>query len=136
LPALVSDPASLASRTLWRDDPTSVRRVTFERDGAVVEIVREGAGFRAVRPARLELDPQRVGALVAFLAAPRVEGWIDGSDLEPARRRWRIRTGERERVLELGPDADRVWIRDSADPSRTGFLPLGTVRRIEAVLGG
>jgi len=136
LPALVSDPASLASRVLWKDDPAAVRRITFERDGGSVEIAREGEGFRAVRPPHLELDPQRVGALVAFLASPRVEAWMPAADAGLPRRRWRIELEDRTRVLELGPDADRVWLRDAANPGRTGFLPLGTVRRIEAVLGG
>ncbi len=136
LPSLVSDPASLASRLLWEEDPSAVRRITLERDGATVEIAREGPGFRAVRPPHLQLDPQRVDALVAFLAAPRVEAWMPAAGAGPPRRRWRVELEGRTRLLELGPDADRVWIRDAANPARTGFLPLGTVRRIEAVVGG
>jgi hypothetical protein len=135
LPALLSDPEALASRTLWKEDPEAVRRVTLERDGGTVEIVRAGASFRAVRPAHLELDPQRVGALVAFLAAPRVDAWM-AVDAGRPRRTWRVDLGDRTRVLELGPDADQVWVRDAADPTRIGVLPVGTVRRIEAVVGG
>jgi len=136
LPALVSDPGTLASRLLWKEEPGAIRRVTLDHDGATVEIAREGEGFRAVRPAHLELDPQRVGALVSFLASPRVEAWTPAADPGPPRRTWRVELDGRARVLELGPDADRVWIREAANPARIGFLSLGTVRRIEAVLGG
>jgi hypothetical protein len=134
LPDLIGDPAHLVPREVWREDPAAVSGFVFEREGAVAEIVREGTGFRRVRPAGVDLDVQRIAALVAFLAAPRVEGWLPAA-VGPARRTWRVRFGDRVRVLELGADADQVWIREASAPDRVGFLPLRTVRTIEGIVG-
>ena len=130
MPELIADPARLVPRSLWEEEPAAVTGFAFRRDGAAVEVVRDGSEFRS---SGLDLDQQRVAALAAFLAAPRVEGWLLAARGEP-RRTWRVRFGDRVRVLELGPDADQVWVRDAAVPDRVGFLPLRTVRAIEGIV--
>jgi hypothetical protein len=133
----LADPGTYADRTVWtlRD----VDRVVIRAPGRDGVLERAGTGWRVVRPANVDVDPQRAEAVAAFLAAPRVLRW------EPAPTDagfagdhvWTARAAGIERRLEIGRiEGDRAFVRDAAAPDRVGVIDPKTVAALEAVFGG
>ena len=150
---IASAPASLRDRPLW--GPAEGAIVSFERlpHGTVGRGLLErggggggGGGGWVIRvPANVDIDPGRASAVVAWLARPRVDAWIEAPGEPPgfdAPARWRIRfEGGEVRTIEIGArrrigGIERVAIRDSRRPDRAGWVDARIVAGIEAPFGG
>jgi hypothetical protein len=134
----LSSPEARADRRLW--SLPVLDRVRWTGPGFVGELVREGAGFRIVRPANVDVEPARAEALLSALAAPRVAGWEAVDPVEagfPSTTWLEVDGGGASARLEIGATkGDRTWVRAGQTPGKIGWVHSNVVEGWRATLGG
>jgi hypothetical protein len=125
-------PESFADRALWI--ASRVDGLALRAPGREGLLEREGESFVLRRPAHVDLDPNQLQAVLAFLARPRVLEWDHAAPALGAEHVWIVQTPEGTHTLALGPvEGDRVAVRAG---ERAGWLDVRLVRAVEALFGG
>jgi hypothetical protein len=125
-------PDSFADRALW--STARVDGLALRAPGREGLLEREGESFVLRRPAHVDLDPNQLQAVLAFLARPRVLEWDSRVPDFGTEHLWTVQTAEGPRTLALGPaEGERVAVRTG---DRAGWLDARLVRAVEALFGG
>lgn len=133
----------------WRDAPRVGACWTMLSCGSVMRAEPGPGGFAPARARDLELAPPRLIALwgdgASYRDPPRLEPdtvAIDGGDLEPTHRPWRLGPrvielgGEPAKELEYGSAPCLWWAKAPVPAENAGWLHLTSGERIALAAGG
>ncbi len=145
LSALLGGPLETwRDRTVWRLDPATVTELRLDEVERVI-LARQPGGWVVTEPAGVAADPGRSATVVAFLANPRVDGWLAVTSAEAGfleGSRVVVATGAQRRTIEIGAPVpgrpvgrEARYVRDPRRPERIGTWSAATWAQVRAGFG-